>query len=90
MRCIFEIKTDMKLVSKLFILALVMAVTLPSCAPSFQADRKAFQKARFYKTTTKYGRACEIFEKKRVKGQRKPLINLGSRRKSSSAKAEQN
>jgi hypothetical protein len=57
----------------------------------FQNNRKAFQKAKYGQTTKKYGQACEIFEKKRVKGEKKPLLSLGlGRGKRKTKMAEQN
>ena len=57
----------------------------------FQNNRKAFQKAKYSHTTKKYGQACEIFEKKRVKGEKKPLLSLGLGRGKRKPKiAEQN
>ena len=55
----------------------------------FQKNRQAFQKARYAQTNKKYGRACEVLEKKRTKGARRPLIRLGFRRKSNKKMAEQ-
>jgi hypothetical protein len=56
----------------------------------FQNNRKAFQKARYGQTTKKYGRACYIFEKKRTKGEKKPILSLGLGRKRKPKMAEQN
>jgi hypothetical protein len=57
----------------------------------FQKNRKAFQKARFKHSTAKYGQACEIFEKKRTKGEKRPLLSLGlGRGKRKPKMAEQN
>jgi hypothetical protein len=61
-----------------------------SAQKSFQRGRKAVQKQRFAKTTGRYGKACEIFEKKRVKGQKKPILDLGLGRKRKPKMAEQN
>jgi hypothetical protein len=56
----------------------------------FQKNRKAFQKERYQRTSKKYGKACTIFEKRRTKGEKQPLINLGIfRRKGSKKVAEQ-
>src|SRR6185436_12797722 len=55
----------------------------------FQRNRRAFQKARYAQTSKKYGKACDIFEKRRIKGEKKPIIRLGFRRKSSKKLAEQ-
>lgn len=57
---------------------------------SFQRGRRAVQKGRYSHTTKKYGRACEIFEKKRIKGEKKPIINLSFGRKRKPKLAEQN
>jgi len=56
----------------------------------FQKNRAAFQKARYGQTTKKYGRACDIFEKKRTKGEKKPILSLGLGRKRKPKMAEQN
>ena len=57
----------------------------------FQRNRAAFQKARYGSTSKKYGRACDILEKKRTRGTKKPLLSFGGRRKSKSKRvAEQN
>lgn len=56
----------------------------------FQRNRAAFQKARFNQTTKRYGRACDIFEKKRVKGEKRPILSLGLGRKRKPKMAEQN
>jgi hypothetical protein len=56
---------------------------------SFQRNRKAFQRMQFSKTTTKYGKACEIFHKRNGKSARRPLINLRFGRRSKAKQAEQ-
>ena len=57
----------------------------------FQRNRAAFQKARYGRTSKKYGKACDILEKKRTRGEKKPLLSFGSRRKSKNKRvAEQN
>jgi hypothetical protein len=75
----------------------LITILVACCASSafaqnyFQNNRKAFQKARYGQTTKKYGQACEIFEKKRVKGEKKPLLSLGlGRSKRKPKMAEQN
>lgn len=55
----------------------------------FQRNRKAFQRLRFNKTTTKYNNACGIFHKKRGKGDSKPIINLRLGKKPKNKQAEQ-
>jgi hypothetical protein len=61
-----------------------------SQSSSFQR-RKAVQKQRFKKSTARFGKACEIFEKKRIKGEKRPLISLGlNRGKRKTKMAEQN
>lgn len=57
---------------------------------SFQRGRRAVQKGRYAHKTKKYGQACEIFEKKRIKGEKKPILNLSFGRKRKPKLAEQN
>jgi hypothetical protein len=57
----------------------------------FQNNRKAFQKAKYSHATKKYGQACEIFEKKRIKGEKRPFLSLSlGRGKRKPKMAEQN
>lgn len=57
----------------------------------FQRNRSAFEKAKYGQTTKKYGKACTIFEKKRTRGEKKPFLSFGSKRRSKNRKvAEQN
>ena len=74
----------------IIILILTITCTVASGQSSFQKNRKAFQKARFFQTSKRYGKACQIFEKKRTRGERKPFLNLGLGRKSKKRVAEQN
>jgi hypothetical protein len=71
------------------IILVVLVGTASFSQGSFQRGRKSVQKGRYSRTTKKYGRACEIFEKKRVKGDKKPLLNLGFGRKRKPKMAEQ-
>jgi hypothetical protein len=75
----------------LVILLVAFCATSAYSQNYFQKNRKAFQKARYKQTTTKYGQACEIFEKKRTKGEKRPLLSLGlGRGKRKPKMAEQN
>jgi hypothetical protein len=75
---------------RLIVIFLVALVSASSFGQNyFQKNRKSFQRGRYSQTTKKYGRACEIFEKKRVKGDKKPLLNLGFGRKRKPKMAEQ-
>jgi len=78
-----------RLIRTITFLLLVLAVATASGQNNFQVKRKSYQKTRFKKTSKKYGKACEVFEKKRVKGEKRPLISLGHSRKPKK-KAEQN
>jgi hypothetical protein len=75
----------------LVILLIALCTSTAISQDNFQKNRKAFQKARFRQTTAKYGQACEIFEKKRTKGEKRPLLSLGlGRNKRKPKMAEQN
>jgi hypothetical protein len=76
----------------LFIIVLFAALATDSFGQNsaFQKGRKAVQRHRFKHTTARVGKACEIFEKKRVKGAKKPIISLGLGRKRKPKMAEQN
>jgi hypothetical protein len=78
-----------KIIKVLILLLCSLTFIVGNGQNHFQNRRKAVQKARFKKTTKKYGKACSIFEKKRTKGERQPLITLGSGRKSKKKMAEQ-
>jgi hypothetical protein len=70
--------------------SLLLTFSMASGQDSFQKNRRAFQKERYKRSSKKYGKACTIFEKRQIKGEKKPLIRLGIfRRKSSKKVAEQ-
>ncbi len=80
----------MKSLKVVLVFFLLFAFAQASGQGYFQKNRKAYQKERYQRTSKKYGKACTIFEKRRTKGEKQPLINLGIfRRKGSKKVAEQ-
>jgi hypothetical protein len=77
-------------IKKLGIIFLAVLISVSAVGQGkFQKSRKSVQKARFGGSLKRYGRACEVFEKRRVKGEKKPIINLGLGRKRKPKLAEQ-
>ena len=73
----------MKVFRILFAVFFLLAVTelsaqhsRPKNKSAFQRNQRAFQKANYQRKAKKYAGACEIFEKKRTKGAKKPLLSF--------------